>query len=532
MRFGGRTHSRDGLKRLALLTVCALAIVPVLSSALQPADANGDTRSLRIKNTHNGESIDVVFKRDGRYDQEGLKKYNWFLRDWRTNEPTEMDPRLLDLVWEVYRDLGGNEPLQLVSGFRSRQTNSFLRSRSAGVAKESQHTRGKAMDFFVPGVALSRIRERGMLRQRGGVGFYPTSGSPFVHLDVGNVRAWPRMTRDQLARLFPDGNTIHLPADGKPLAGYETTLARLGRDGKRGETVLAYAGNSDKQPVESQGGSATNILANLFGAGKSDDEDEDDKKIVSSTQRPVAARAVPPPPTLGVAARDTVGKEPVAAPASDATDTPRAVASPVARPLPRPIVTASLQPPTLGVAEDGAAPIPAPLPRPATSAISRLIPLPLERPREAVGQRPQDELSIAALQTDGEPVAALAPLAARLRDKAGLAAIARLDQPAGAPATGLETQGEQVLALAPLAARLRDEVAKAVLAKLDYRRLDRRTLTPTPMVETAPMTPPSVGNLELTMGPAMLATQFGRRPTPTLSAFGGPAIRAKRPSTI
>lgn len=61
-----------------------------------------------------------------------------------------MDPRLLDLVWEVYRDLGGNEPLQLVSGFRSRQTNSFLRSRSAGVAKESQHTRGKAMDFFVP----------------------------------------------------------------------------------------------------------------------------------------------------------------------------------------------------------------------------------------------------------------------------------------------------------------------------------------------------------------------------------------------
>jgi len=127
--FGGRTHSRDGLKRLALLMVCALSIVPVLSSALQPADANGDTRSLRIKNTHNGESIDVVFKRDGRYDQEGLKKYNWFLRDWRTNEPTEMDPRLLDLVWEVYRDLGGNEPLQLVSGFRSRQTNSFLRSR-------------------------------------------------------------------------------------------------------------------------------------------------------------------------------------------------------------------------------------------------------------------------------------------------------------------------------------------------------------------------------------------------------------------
>ena len=526
MRSGGRIHSGDGLKRLALLAVCALAIMPVLSSALQPADANGDTRSLRIKNTHNGESIDVVFKRDGRYDQEGLKKYNWFLRDWRTNESTEMDPRLLDLVWEVYRDLGGHEPLQLVSGFRSRQTNSFLRSRSTGVAKESQHTRGKAMDFFVPGVALSRIRERGMLRQRGGVGFYPTSGSPFVHLDVGNVRAWPRMTRDQLARLFPDGNTIHLPADGKPLAGYETTLARLGRDGKRGETVLAYAGNNDRQLAESQGGSATNILANLFGSGKTDDEDEDDKKTASSTQRPVAARAVPP--TIGVAVRDTIGKEPTAAP----VDTPRAAASLAARPLPRPIITASLQPPSPAFAEGGEVPVAAPLPRPAISAIGKLTPLPLERAREVVGQQPRDALSAAALQTEGEPAAALAPLAARLREKAGSAAISRLDQQAGAPATGLETQGWQVSALAPLAARLRDQVAKAALAKLDYRRLDRRMLTPTLMAESAPMTPPSVGNLELTMGPALLVTQFGRRPTPTLSAFGGPAIRAKRPSTI
>ena len=100
----------------------------------------------------------------------------------------------------------------------------MLRARSRGVAQFSQHMLGKAMDFFIPGVDLSAVREAGLRLQRGGVGFYPTSGSPFVHLDTGSVRHWPRMTREQLARVFPDGKTVHLPADGRPLSGYEVAM--------------------------------------------------------------------------------------------------------------------------------------------------------------------------------------------------------------------------------------------------------------------------------------------------------------------
>ena len=130
-----------------------------------------------------------------------------------------MDPRLFDLVWEVYQDVGGTQPIHIVSAYRSPATNAMLAAKSSGVADNSQHMRGTAMDFFIPGIPLARLRATAMKKQVGGVGYYPTSGSPFVHLDTGSVRAWPRMTRAQLKKVFPDGRTLHLPTDGKPLSG-------------------------------------------------------------------------------------------------------------------------------------------------------------------------------------------------------------------------------------------------------------------------------------------------------------------------
>src|SRR5205085_9025239 len=108
-------------------------------------------------------------------------------------------------------------PINIISSYRSPNTNAMLRRRGRGVARFSQHMLGKAMDFYIPGVSLDQVRAAGLRPQRGGVGFYPTSGSPFVHLDTGSVRHWPRMTHDQLARVFPDGKTVHVPSDGQPL---------------------------------------------------------------------------------------------------------------------------------------------------------------------------------------------------------------------------------------------------------------------------------------------------------------------------
>jgi len=161
--------------------------------------------TLDLYHAHTKELLRVTFRRDGSFDNAALEKLNWFLRDWRLDEPTSMAPGLFDIVWYAYRCIRRNEPIKVVSAYRSPGTEEMLRRRSRAVAKDSQHTRGNAMDFHIPGISMSKVREIAMRLQRGGVGYYPTAGSPFVHLDVGTVRSWPRMTRDQLERLFPDG---------------------------------------------------------------------------------------------------------------------------------------------------------------------------------------------------------------------------------------------------------------------------------------------------------------------------------------
>jgi len=189
--------------------------------------AQAETRSLKLYYVHTRERTEIVFKKDSRYVQSGLKKLDYFLRDWRRNEPTRMDPHLFDVVWQIYQLSGSKDYIHVVSAYRAPATNAMLRARSSnsGVAKHSQHTLGKAMDFYLPDVTLSRLRQIGMKQQSGGVGYYPTSGSPFIHVDVGNVRHWPRMNRHDLLALFPNGRTIHIPSDGVPLAGYAQAMA-------------------------------------------------------------------------------------------------------------------------------------------------------------------------------------------------------------------------------------------------------------------------------------------------------------------
>lgn len=248
-----------------------------------PSQAAGDTRSLKLYFIHTGEKAVITYKRNGKFDPKGLEQLNRFLRDWRKNQPTKMDPRLFDLIWEVYRQSGSRDYINVVCGFRSPGTNEMLRgrSRNSGVAEKSQHMLGKAMDFFIPDVKLATLRGIGMKMQVGGVGFYPKSGSPFVHMDVGGVRAWPRMSRDELVRLFPNGNTIHIPADGKPLPGYQQAMADYKR--RVSGTQIEIASASESAPKHKT------LFEALFGGGADEQEDESDDST------PVAvAKATPP----------------------------------------------------------------------------------------------------------------------------------------------------------------------------------------------------------------------------------------------
>lgn len=247
-------------KYWSLLGTCVLAGVVLASSGTQDAVAVGETRSLTMVHSHTGETLTITYKRAGSFDSSALEKLNWFLRDWRIDEPISMSPNLFDIVWHVYREVGASEPIKIMSAYRSPGTNAMLRRRSRAVAKESQHMRGNAMDIHIPGVSVAKVREIGLRLQRGGVGYYPSAGSPFVHLDVGSVRHWPKMSRDALERVFPDGKTVHIPADGRPLANYESALAEVQA---RGGSALDYATVT----------SGKSFWALLFGGGEEGEEE-------------------------------------------------------------------------------------------------------------------------------------------------------------------------------------------------------------------------------------------------------------------
>ncbi|WP_244530222.1 DUF882 domain-containing protein [Rhizobium sp. NFR07] len=247
----------------------AVALAALIGSA---AAAEAENRSLKLHFTHTGERAEITYKRNGRFDPKGLAQVNRILRDFRKNQSTKMDPRLLDLVWEVYDRSGATGYIHVVSAYRSPATNSMLRGRSrkSGVAKKSQHTLGKAMDFFIPGVKISTLRQVAMQMQVGGVGYYPTSGSPFVHLDVGNVRAWPRMSRKELARIFPNGRTMHLPADGRALPGYAEAVADYKRRvGSKSIQIASTAPDDDDDDTGSAKRSGSGLLTAMLPTPKS-----------------------------------------------------------------------------------------------------------------------------------------------------------------------------------------------------------------------------------------------------------------------
>ncbi|HQS15638.1 DUF882 domain-containing protein [Reyranella sp.] len=145
-------------------------------------------RSLSLVNYNTKEELTVTYWSNGAYHRSALDQLNQFLRDTRTSAATEMDPLLFDVLWHTARISGYGGQVEVLSAFRSPESNAWLASVSRGVARDSQHMNGNAMDIRFPGVPVFRIRQAARSLNMGGVGFYPRSG--FVHIDTGPVRYW------------------------------------------------------------------------------------------------------------------------------------------------------------------------------------------------------------------------------------------------------------------------------------------------------------------------------------------------------
>ena len=164
-----------------LLTVLSLGLI----SPSEPAE---DARHLAFFHTHTSEELSVTYYVDGEYVASAISELNHFLRDFRTGEETEMDPGVFDILFDIQQSTGSTGVYQVISAFRSPATNEMLRSNSGGVARNSQHLLGKAIDVRLTDLDTATLRDVALSLKRGGVGHY--SESDFVHVDTGRVRRW------------------------------------------------------------------------------------------------------------------------------------------------------------------------------------------------------------------------------------------------------------------------------------------------------------------------------------------------------
>lgn len=179
------------------LVLAASACIGLAGAA--PALARGaPERRLVIHHQHTGEWLRTVYFADGRYQDDGLHEINRVLRDWRTEQVKVIDPRVLDIVYYLQQRLALAGPLEVVCGYRSPATNAMLRRRSRGVAKDSLHMAGKAIDIGFKGPTLAAVHRAALELGAGGVGYYPASG--FIHLDSGAPRQWQQGSGGQVSR--------------------------------------------------------------------------------------------------------------------------------------------------------------------------------------------------------------------------------------------------------------------------------------------------------------------------------------------
>ncbi|MDT3678244.1 MAG: DUF882 domain-containing protein [Burkholderiaceae bacterium] len=184
-----RNRRRHFVRGGLALALAAAASRPAWSSTKPSIDRGDGIARLAFVNTHTGESLDVVYREGPRYLGDALAEIDRVLRDHRSGDVHEIDRALLDQLEQLRARLDvGKRPFHVISGYRSPRTNAMLAARSSGVASQSLHLQGRAIDIRMPGVELTALHRAALSMQIGGVGYY--ARSDFVHLDTGRVRRW------------------------------------------------------------------------------------------------------------------------------------------------------------------------------------------------------------------------------------------------------------------------------------------------------------------------------------------------------
>jgi len=182
-----KKFGRREVLHMSIMTAAAALINPrkTIASIGTPSIPE---RKLIIYNVHSGEYLQTVYWKDSHYMPDALAEINYIFRDRVTGKIKDIHPELLDLLFKVQQELGYHKPIHIVSGYRTPRANAYLKKTTKGVAWNSLHMYGKAVDIRLPGNSLNSVRRVATELRQGGVGYYPHSN--FVHLDTGSVRYW------------------------------------------------------------------------------------------------------------------------------------------------------------------------------------------------------------------------------------------------------------------------------------------------------------------------------------------------------
>ncbi len=332
---------RVNIRSVVFGRVLASVVFGAMLMVAFTAQAAAEVRTLTLYHVHTKERLTVTYKKNGRYIPSAMAQLNYFLRDWRRNKPTTMSPKTIDLMWELHEDLGSKKPIHIVSAYRSPETNSMLKRIGRKVANKSQHIRGNAIDMFFPDVPLERLRNSALVRQVGGVGFYPARAGGFIHIDSGTVRHWPRISQTRLAKIYRENA--------------RTVGAR--RNGGNVEVASSGSGSGTGKRT------AASIIASLFGSGTSgEDEGDDTPATTVAAAPPAATEAVAP---AGPVPADTIASADSSEAAGAGAVKPQpkpelpgsVVANMVPMPQPKPIEVLMLAAANMQI-EPAAAPVP------------------------------------------------------------------------------------------------------------------------------------------------------------------------------
>ena len=180
--------SRREVIKAGLWAAAGTLLLPSVAEAAAVKMPKSGSYDIKFTNAHTGEGFSGTYRVGGKYLPDAFEEINYVLRDFRVDEVFPIDPRVIDILYMVHRKTGRNQPLEILSGYRSPKTNNMLREASSGVARNSMHLSGQAIDFRMAGVSTRGLRDIARGFKAGGVGYYPRSD--FVHVDTGKVRSW------------------------------------------------------------------------------------------------------------------------------------------------------------------------------------------------------------------------------------------------------------------------------------------------------------------------------------------------------